>query len=70
MGRIKSFPRKYTAKSEKILKTGTTNKGYEIVVLSKNSKSKTFSLHRIVAETFIENKENKNIKYKYMELFK
>ena len=33
--------------------------GYLRVVLSKNSKTKSFYVHRLVAEAFIENKKNK-----------
>ena len=53
-GRIKSLNYRHTGK-EKIKKLTTNNKtGYLQVVLSKNSKLKTFLLHRIVAGTFPE----------------
>lgn len=35
------------------------NKGYKIVLLSKNARPKIFSVHRLVAEAFIPNPENK-----------
>lgn len=47
----------YTQK-EKILKPAKNNKGYNICVLTKNMKSKTFSIHRLVAEAFIPNPKN------------
>ena len=40
---------------ETVLKPCTFKKGYKMVYLSKNSKKKTKSLHRIVAEAWIEN---------------
>ena len=43
----------------KRLKPGKNNSGYYQVVLSKNKITKTFLLHRLVAENFIENKDNK-----------
>lgn len=39
----------------KIIKTSHNNKGYSIIHLYKNKKSKTFLLHRLVAEAFIPN---------------
>ena len=43
-------------RKEKILKTG--GKRYEIVVLYKNKKPKTFPIHKLVAEYFLENPNN------------
>ncbi len=48
----------YYTKDEKILKK-ELNAGYERVLLSKNSKTKTCLVHRLVAEAFIPNPENK-----------
>ena len=42
-----------------ILKPGVSNTGYEIVVLRKNNKSKSCSVHRLVAIAFIENESRK-----------
>lgn len=44
---------------EKILKPCTDKDGYFHIVLCKNSKTKTFSIHRLVATAFIPNPENK-----------
>ena len=65
LGNVKSLPKirntgLLNAKSyktkEKILKTG--GKRYEIVVLYKNKKPKTFPIHKLVAEYFLENPNN------------
>lgn len=45
--------------SQTILKQGKNSKGYLRVYLSVKSKKYTRSVHRIVAETFLENPENK-----------
>ena len=58
LGNIKSFPRKYTIKKEKILSSCIMNNGYLCVALSKNHKGKTYLIHRLVAETFIPNPNN------------
>jgi hypothetical protein len=44
---------------EKVLKPGDNGKGYLVVNLHKNRKKKWCSVHRLVAETFLENPENK-----------
>ena len=60
LGRVKSFPRKGThTTQERILKFGKTNKDYVIVILKKNNINKAFSIHRLVAQSFIPNLENK-----------
>ena len=46
-------------KSNKILKQAINKYGYCKVSLYKNKKSKTFSVHRLVAQTFIPNLEKK-----------
>jgi len=53
LGKIKSIKRNV------ILIPAKNHKGYLIVSLTKNNDKKTFSLHRLVAETFISNTENK-----------
>lgn len=45
---------------EKILNYSKSNRGYLQVCLTKNGKSKTFLVHRLVAKTFIENVCNKS----------
>lgn len=44
----------------KVLIPCINHDGYKEIVLSKNGKSKMYRLHRIVAEAFINNDENKN----------
>ena len=53
-GRIKSLHR-----NGLYLRQFRNNKGYLITQLSKNGNSKTFIVHRLVAETFIDNTYNK-----------
>jgi DNA-directed RNA polymerase specialized sigma subunit len=55
IGRFKSFKQK----KERIVKIRVTRKGYEYVGLSKKATVKKQTIHRLVAEAFIENKENK-----------
>lgn len=56
MGRIKS----YKQKTCKIMKQNLTSAGYlDFQLRSKNNKSVHFSTHRLVAQTFIPNSENK-----------
>lgn len=43
---------------ERILKTRPNDSGYDLVHLSKHSKEKVFTVHRLVAETFIPNPHN------------
>lgn len=70
LGNVKSLKRKvYSGRKrtrwqyEKILSNNKTNgKGYKIVSLNKDSKSKNKYIHRLVAETFLENPNN----YKYI----
>lgn len=69
LGRVRSLDRYKTSRGRygiikarikgMLLKPGLNHDGYYTVGLSKNGKSKTLRVHRIVAETFIENKENK-----------
>ena len=68
-GRIASLDRILTKKDRwgnvinyklkgKEIKSSFNNKGYVIMHLHKDSKSKTFLIHRLVAETFISNPNN------------
>lgn len=57
--RVKSFPRGRNRKEIKILKPLFTPQGYLRVTLRNSDKEKTRRLHRLVAETFIPNPENK-----------
>ena len=56
-GRVKSFHNN----SERILKHKTNNKGYKWVILCSNKTTKNCLIHRLVAEHFIENKNNYKI---------
>ena len=51
--------RTYKNSKVKILKPWINRQGYLIVDLCKNSKSKHFPIHRLVATAFIQNPENK-----------
>ena len=59
LGNVKSLLDKSLKKREKILKPSLTHKGYLRVYLSKESKKSTRLIHRLVAEAFIPNLENK-----------
>jgi len=68
-GRVKSLERDYATelkgkkilihKNEQIMKTHFSN--YERVALYKNGKEKRFLVHRLVAEAFVENPDNKPV---------
>ena len=53
MGNVRSI------RNNKILKPATDKYGYLYVVFSVNQERKTLKVHRLVAETFIENSESK-----------
>lgn len=69
LGNVKSLKRLIADKrrsywsKERILKGGVTStkkmQGYKFVVLSKNKKTRSFYVHRLVASAFISNKKNK-----------
>lgn len=56
-GDVKSLNYLHTG-NERILKPGNNGGGYLCVFLCKNGKVKKFFVHRLVAETFLENPEN------------
>ena len=58
LGRVKSLNYRHTGK-ERILKPGKAINGYLFVILCKDGKKDIFRVHRMVAETFIPNPENK-----------
>ena len=64
-GVVKSLKRECNHKfgkmirKERILKNQLDKDGYETICLRKNNKQKIFKVHRLVANAFIENKENK-----------
>lgn len=58
MGRVKSLNYNHTGK-ENILKTLLDGKGYYFVTIFKNKKPKCCRIHRLIAEAFIPNIENK-----------
>lgn len=69
MGRVRSLDRKSLVKNSekkiarnikgKVLKSVDNGHGYKLVNLAKNSKTKKFYIHRLVAETFLPNSETK-----------
>ena len=58
LGRILSLNYRNTGKAD-LIESFDNGHGYLQVVLSKNGKTKTCKFHRLVAETFLENPENK-----------
>ena len=58
LGRVKSLNYRGTGK-KKILKNIECSNGYLMVNLTKNGKQKQFKVHRLVAEAFIPNSEDK-----------
>ena len=61
-GRIKSmYKQTKILKNDNILKPALLNSGYLSVMIYKNKTRKRFTVHRLVAEAFIENPDNKNV---------
>lgn len=61
LGNVKSLKREtnnQSCKEDKILKLRLHKNGYYCIVLYKNHKSKELLVHRLVAKTFIKNKNN------------
>lgn len=62
MGRVKSIKKKFGKfEHETILKPATVWTGYQRINLVKDKKSKSIFVHRVVAEAFLDNPENKPI---------
>lgn len=59
LGRVKSLPRNGTIKTKRIIKYELDKYGYPQVILN-NKKHKCFRVHRLVAEAFILNPQNKS----------
>lgn len=59
LGRVKSLPRNGTILTEKIIKPHLLKSGYLQVELSKNNKMHGYRVHRLVAESFVLNPEQK-----------
>ena len=58
-GQLKSLSRKSNGEFGKIRKPENNGRGYLSISLSKNSKSKHFYIHRLVAKAFISNPQDK-----------
>lgn len=62
LGKVKSLTRNSLNNSntkDRLLKQGVTKKGYASVTLCKDKVRRTYRVHRLVAEAFIPNHENK-----------
>lgn len=58
LGRVKALDFKRT-KKERIMKPHINTSGYLAINLYKNAKFKTYRIHRLIAQAFISNPENK-----------
>lgn len=58
LGRVKSLNYRHTGR-ERVMEPSKHKVGYLLVSLCKDGKQKTFLIHRLVAEDFIPNPENK-----------
>ena len=56
---VSNFGNVKNSKTNKILKPSNHKKGYKLVVLCKNGKLKTFTVHRLVGLAFLENVDDK-----------
>ena len=56
---VSNFGNVKNSKTNKILKPGTHTQGYKQIILYKNGKSKSFKVHRLVGNAFLENPDNK-----------
>lgn len=61
LGNVRSLPKMCGFRKDKgrIVKPFTNNNGYKLVSLSKDKKMKHFQVHRLVANEFIDNPDNK-----------
>ncbi len=60
LGRVRAYPRIGSQTSKiRLMKFAIDKNGYKKVNLTKNSKKKRFFVHRLVAQAFIPNPENK-----------
>ncbi len=58
LGRVKSLNYNHTGKS-RVLKCVPSTNGYLVVCLHNNMKTKNYKIHRLVAEAFLPNPDNK-----------
>lgn len=58
--KISNYGNVYSFYKKDIMKFDENHKGYWVIGLSKNNKRKNFLVHRLVAEAFIENPQNKS----------
>ena len=58
---ISNFGNVKISKTNKIMKPSTNRQGYKRINLSKNEKLKTFRVHRLVGNAFLENPDNKQM---------
>lgn len=58
LGRVKSLPRTGTIKQERIIKPGKDKYGYLRIILHKNGFKKYVTIHKLVAQAFIDNPKN------------
>lgn len=61
LGNVKSLPKMSgtSKRKETILKTHIEKRGYFVIRLSKNKTNHSFKIHRLIANAFIPNPENK-----------
>lgn len=57
LGQIRSLP-KLTRKGTRILNPSIDSYGYNVVSLNKDGKQRTYKVHRLIAQTFINNPDN------------
>ena len=58
---ISNFGNVKNSKTNRIMKQGNHKQGYKMINLSKNGKMKTFTVHRLVGNAFLENPDNKQM---------